>query len=75
MLLMARKLEGIKVFACDLTDKIYAGYPNRLQGFSTDKIDVTHQALAAVTKYLDRDKTPREIVFFEGVLKWIPNKD
>jgi len=72
---MARKLEGIKVFACDLTGKIYAGYRNKLQGFSTDKIEVTGQVLLAVMMHLDQDKTPLEISCSNGTLKWIPNKD
>jgi len=72
---MAKKLENIKIFMCPLTDKIYAGYFNKTHDISTDKIEVTNQALVAVIKHMNRDKNPREVTFFEGTLKWIPNKD
>lgn len=72
---MAKKLENIKVFACSLTDKIYAGYLNKGEGFNVDRVAVTDQALTAVMTYMGRDGTPREITCAAGKLKWIPNGD
>jgi len=72
---MARKLENIKVFACSLTEKIYAGHFAKGQDFNVDRVEVTDQVLTAVMTYMGRDETSRDIKCAAGTLKWIPNKD
>lgn len=71
---MARKIDKIKVFTCSLTDKIYVGYLNKLQGFITNRVEVTDQVLTAVMQYMDNKETPFEITCAAGTLKWIPKK-